>query len=492
MKHAIIYTLTAMLLTAAAGCCRDAAADAPAPAGADSIALRITVSTPDTQAPASRAMTAADESAVDDLLVMLFTPADDGTSPAILFKTVEATGLEATAGGYSFDARIGVEPGKTPASLVLVTVANAASRATDLPDVGSAYEAVRQALTADAPAPGDTRLTMWGIATRPVDTSLRAQGLGITLLRDRARVTFSTDTEKVPPTLFTPADMRVWKASTRMALIPDPENISGTKATAPTIPSGNANTDTPACDLTAESPRLYIAEADVLMGGTGEPDDENRLSRPAIIIGGYYRGATEPCYYRVDFKSGESLIDVLRNHSYNITVTAVNGPGEETPDAAYNSIVASIDATITTWEDIDNDVAFDGANWIAMPRHISLPGNAGAEASVQFSSNVPLSTWEMAWGDTNATWESLNFVTSDKLVDAENLFTVQFVTGDDGSTMLTVTTLTDLPDDTESLTRQLYINVTPRLRVVVNVVQSSADSTGGHTPWDDQTVHGTV
>lgn len=51
MKHAIIYTLTAMLITTAAGCSRDAAADAPAPAGADSIALRITVSTPDTQHP---------------------------------------------------------------------------------------------------------------------------------------------------------------------------------------------------------------------------------------------------------------------------------------------------------------------------------------------------------------------------------------------------------------------------------------------------------
>ena len=474
MKHAIIYTLTAMLLTAAAGCCRDAAADAPAPAGADSIALRITVSTPDTQAPASRAMTAADESAVDDLLVMLFTPADDGTSPAILFKTVEATGLEATAGGYSFDARIGVEPGKTPASLVLVTVANAASRATDLPDVGSAYEAVRQALTADAPAPGDTRLTMWGIATRPVDTSLRAQGLGITLLRDRARVTFSTDTEKVPPTLFTPADMRVWKASTRMALIPDPENISGTKATAPTIPSGNANTDTPACDLTAESPRLYIAEADVLMGGTGEPDDENRLSRPAIIIGGYYRGATEPCYYRVDFKSGESLIDVLRNHSYNITVTAVNGPGEETPDAAYNSIVTSIDATITTWEDIDNDVAFDGANWIAMPRIAVIGPKEGAETTLSLSSNVDPSLWETVW--TSADDATHFAVTLPEALD------------DNNSGTLTVKALTALPDNEESRTAQLQILVTPRLRLIVNIVQQrggSGDTGLGGDDWED-------
>ena len=472
MKHAIIYALTAMLLTAAAGCSRDAAADAPAPAGADSIALRITVSTPDTQAPDSRAMTAADESAVDDLLVMLFTPAEDGTSPATLFKTVEATGLEATAGGYSFDARIGVEPGKTPAHLVLVTVANAASRATDLPGVGSTYEAVRQALTADAPAQTDTRLTMWGIATRPVDTSLRAQGLGITLLRDRARVTFSTDTEKVPPTLFTPADMRVWKASTRMALIPAPANISGTKATAPTIPSGNANTATPQCDLTAESPRLYIAEADVLMGGTGEPDDENRLSRPAIIIGGYYRGATRQCYYRVDFKRGENLIDVLRNHSYNITVTAVNGPGEETPDAAYNSIVASIDATITTWEDIDNDVAFDGANWIAMPRIAVIGPEEGAETTLSLSSNVNPSLWETVW--TSADDATHFAVTLPPSLD------------DNNSGTLTVKALTALPDNEESRTAQLQILVTPRLRLIVNIVQQRGGSGDGqHTGWLD-------
>ena len=472
MKHAIIYTLTAMLLTAAAGCSRDAAADAPAPAGADSIALRITVSTPDTQAPASRAMTDAGESEVDDLLVMLFTPAPDGNSPATLFKTVEATGLEATAGGYSFDARLGVEPGKTPAHLVLVTVANAASRATDLPDVGSAYEAVRQALTADAPAQTDTRLTMWGIATRPVDTSLRAQGLGITLLRDRARVTFSTDTEKVPPTLFTPADMRVWKASTRMALIPDPAKISGTKATAPTIPDGNANTGEPQCDLTAENPRLYIAEADVLMGGTGEPDDENRLKRPAIIIGGYYRDATEPCYYRVDFKRGESLIDVLRNHSYNITVTAVNGPGEDTPEAAYHSIVTSIDATITTWEDIDNDVAFDGANWIAMPRIAVIGPEEGAETTLSLSSNVNPSLWETVW--TSADDATHFAVTLPEALD------------DNNSGTLTVKALTALPEGEQSRTAQLQILVTPRLRLIVNIVQQRGGSDDGqHTGWLD-------
>ena len=417
-------------------------------------------------------MTAADESAVDDLLVMLFTPAPDGTSPATLFKTVEATGLEATAGGYSFDARIGVEPGKTPAHLVLVTVANAASRATDLPDVGSAYEAVRQALTADAPAQTDTRLTMWGIATRPVDTSLRAQGLGITLLRDRARMTFSTDTEKVPATLFTPADMRVWKASTRMALIPDPENISGTKATAPTIPDGNANTGEPQCDLGEENPRLYIAEADVLMGGTGEPDDENRLSRPAIIIGGYYRDATEPCYYRIDFKSGESLIDVLRNHSYNITVTAVNGPGEETPDAAYNSTVASIDATITTWEDIDNDVAFDGANWIAMPRIAVIGPEEGAETTLSLSSNVNPSLWETVW--TSAEDATHFAVTLPEALD------------DNNSGTLTVKALTALPEGEQSRTAQLQILVTPRLRLIVNIVQQRGGSDDGqHTGWLD-------
>ena len=470
MKHAIIYTLTAMLLTAAAGCSRDAAADAPAPAGADSIALRITVSTPDTQTPASRAMTAADESAVDDLLVMLFTPAPNGTSPATLFKTVEATGLEATAGGYSFDARIGVEPGKTPAHLVLVTVANAASRATDLA-AGATYEAVRQALTADAPAQTDTRLTMWGIATRPVDTSLRAQGLGITLLRDRARVTFSTDTGKVPPTLFTPADMRVWKASTRMALIPDPENISGTKATEPTIPDGNANTGEPQCDLTAENPGLYIAEADVLMDGTGEPDDENRLKRPAIIIGGYYRGATKPCYYRVDFKNGESLIDVLRNHSYNITVTAVNGPGEDTPEEAYNSIVTSIDATITTWEDIDNDVAFDGANWIAMPRIAVIGPEEGAETTLSLSSNVNPSLWETVWTSAD---------------DATHFAVTLPEALDNNSGTLTVKALTALPESEESRTAQLQILVTPRLRLIVNIVQQRADSDDGqHTGWLD-------
>lgn len=487
MKHAHIHLLTALLLlTTATGCSDSGRHDgSPGDTPADSMAVRITVSMPQRQPERSRSMTDADESTVDDLLVMLFTP-DENSLPATLYRVVPASNIQdntttdnpttenlPTAPRYSFDLRIGVDPATTPARLAVVTVANAAARAADI-SAGMTYTQVQEDLTADAPGQSDTRLTMWGIASTLVDTSLRAQGLGITLLRDRARVTFGVDTDKVPASLFSPASMQVMKASSMMLLIPSIENISGNVATAPSLPAGNSTlAPDPSCDLTAASPRLYLAEADIRMGGTGEPDDDNRLNRAAIIVGGSYRGATQPCYYRVDFKGADGmLIDVLRNHSYNITVTAVNGPGEPTPEEAYHSIVTSIDATITEWEDINSDVAFDGANWIAMPRTAVIGPEEGAEATLSLSTNVDPALWETVWATEG---DAANFSVALPATLDEN-----------GAGTLTVKAITALPDDTDSRTAQLQIYVTPRLRLIVNIIQQRTGSGDrDHSDWLD-------
>lgn len=51
------------------------------------MAVKITVSMPSRQPERSRSMTDADESTVDDLLVMLFTP-DENSLPATLYRVV--------------------------------------------------------------------------------------------------------------------------------------------------------------------------------------------------------------------------------------------------------------------------------------------------------------------------------------------------------------------------------------------------------------------
>lgn len=486
-----MYTIRKLLLAAliavTAACSSESRHDdAPAAAVGDSIAVRITVSAPPQYVPQSRAaaaMTDDQESTVDDLLIMLFTPdATDKTKPATVYKVVEATNLQKNeaSGGYSFDARIGVDPATTPAELIVVTVANAASRA-DAITAGMTYDEAQAALVAPAPDLADTRLTLWGIGDRPIDTSLHAQGLGITLIRDRARIVLGIDTEKVPAALFAPQSLQVMKASSGMLLMPSIANITGNKATAPSLPADNTTADSPVAD----NMKLYIAEADVLMGSTdGNPDDTNRLNRPAIIVGGSYREAEAPCYYRVDFKTKEGdeykLIDVLRNHSYNITVTAVNGPGEPTPEEAYNSIITSIDAVITTWEDINNDIAFDGANWIAMPRTAILGPEAGAEAELPVATNVDPALWgEQVWAvETDA--ELFSVTIPESLDEA-------------GAGMLTIKALQPLPDDVEIRTAQLHIYVTPRLRFIVNIVQQRSSGDGQHTDWiDGGNIPGTV
>lgn len=447
------------------------------PVDDDDMAMRITVTVPDATG-GRAAMSDADESQVDDLLVLLFSVDGSGV-PQTLYKACAAQGLTPgeEAGSYDFDVRFPVTPGTTPERLAVVTVANAASRLADVAD-GSAYSAVATALTAAAPAATDTRLTLWGRGDKLIDTSLRAQSLRLKLLRDRARIDLSVD-EALPASRFTLASLHVVKALDKMALIPADECLDAEgKAVKPTIPASATALADPLTVTGTANLRLYLAEADVVMGGTGDPADDNRFQRPAMVVGGYYAGASAPSYYRVDFAlpSG-TLIDLLRNHRYRVNITAVNGPGEATPEEAYLASKASISATVTPWDDVELDVEFDGGSWVAMPRTATVGASAGSTVELAFSTNVDPAGWTAEWtGDNDG--DNFSYTLPDAL--------------DDNKATLKVTALTSLPASEDSRTAQLLIQVTPRLRVIVNIVQSRSTDSSQHKPWEDQGILGEV
>lgn len=82
-------------------------------------------------------------------------------------------------------------------------------------------------------------------------------------------------------------------------------------------------------------------------------------TRPCLVVGGTYKGAT--CYYRVDFSTRsagvETYLDILRNHTYVVNISAVVGPGYPTSAEAFNSssidIEVGIGGQIWTTEVID-------------------------------------------------------------------------------------------------------------------------------------------
>ena len=93
----------------------------------------------------------------------------------------------------------------------------------------------------------------------------------------------------------------------------------------------------------------------------------DRTKATAIVVGGYFgypANTTEMTYYRIDIKTADTPAgyicqDIVRNHSYNITIQEVAGPGEETPEEAYDG-VPGLTANVSVWNDDPVNTIFDG------------------------------------------------------------------------------------------------------------------------------------
>lgn len=492
MKNYIIHIITSISWIMMSAACSQ---DSGIPAGQETdFSLKITVNV--AGAPSSRATATTDENRIDHLLILLFAPDNDGM-PSTLYKVVEASDISGNSTHYIFDARFAVVAGTTPPHLCVVAIANVPGMLDDAIALeGKSYDEVRNNLCltfAQTPA----ILSMWGVATDNIDTSLKAQGVNISLIRDRARIDVSIDAEKVTQSLFSLNSIRLLNPSSEISIMPALDAIDGTEAVKPTIPAGKAFDTTPqiwtGADNNAITHLAYTPEADVKMGDNATPDDGNRLKRPALIIGGFYNGSSVETYYRVDLMHEDNLTDILRNHLYRISVTAVNGPGESTPEDAYRAISAAISADIIEWSDLNQDVEIDGSNWIAMQRYISIDAEEGASVDVDLSTNVNPGLWmackwrDLSEDDDYSGWS-----------DSSSFFSVELpdILDSDNNAHLTITALSALPSDMECRKAQLQINVTSRLQIILNITQQKAVASGNGNqnkkPWEDQDIYGEI
>lgn len=542
-----------VLMTVMAGC-RDTHDEAVAPEQDDRIHITLTLTVSDDRGTRADGSAPQRANQVENALVLLFRTDAEGRA-STLYDAVGTDRLELVeeniATGrtvYSFEAELGVDAA-TPPHLQAVVLANAYDEATktkvlamkertateSTPAVtGSTYADVAAAMTAEA-TPGDggnpvqPLFTCWGICDRLIDTSLKVNQLRVGLLRDHARVDVTVDVN-VPATTFQLTDVCVAKVSDRIALMPgydnrtiDPEDKLTMKVNAITLPDGTHTSDSDTVDPgkwgavtdcawhwsgvvenNAVVGKVFVPECDVRYGDAdANVNDANRLKRAAVIVGGKYNGSDRVTYYRVDFAiknepvaDGEDpvydLVDVMRNHCYKINVTDVRGPGEETPQKAYETVAARIEATVNAWEDVNVDVTFDGDNWVSIPRMVTFGAKAGSIVEVPFSSNVKPENWQTAWGKPGDEFPTaLNVIEKDRtftLADADGLFEMAVTT--DGK--LSIRSLKDLADEAEVRKAQLFIAITPRLRVVVDVVQSMRAGDGLVDDWDAWDIHGTL
>lgn len=222
--------------------------------------------------------------------------------------------------------------------------------------------------------------------------------LAVSLYRITARVQVYLGAGGAGLSNFKPESVRLYNFSDRAQVIP--AELAGA-VTAPSVPEG--------AQLCRGEARYTMAnnklENSIYLFETAQPAEgaeDNHLSRPCLVIGGKYDGTDSPTYYRVDlwYKNTagqtEEIIyrDVLRNSSYNVTVTAVTGPGYGTEDEAFRAKRADIQADVQVWDETDlGDIAFDGKNFLGIGTMEFTVGKFGESGLIQTVTSSPGLTW---------------------------------------------------------------------------------------------------
>jgi hypothetical protein len=158
--------------------------------------------------------------------------------------------------------------------------------------------------------------------------------------------------------------------------------------------------------------QIYVPEFDIKMGTTFRPGDANHLNRMALVVGGFYNNSQTETFYRVDFISGGHLVNVLRNHLYQINIMGVRGAGERTPEEAYKSLAMNMDVEIHEWIPSSEEIFLDGIQWVrlyhtrneSLARHAILYNRINTIDELRFETNILPKEW-----DLNADGFGLNF-----------------------------------------------------------------------------------
>lgn len=216
-------------------------------------------------------------------------------------------------------------------------------------------------------------LTMYG-QTEPVKIGLdKTTTLTVALHRIVARVQVRFDRNAAVAAKFSAQEVYLYNFNNRARVIPaflqettdtDYEQTATIPDGAELYPKTQDGTETvPTYTVTNNAVKntIYMFEAAQPQAAT---DAAKHLKRPCLIVKGVYEG--KDCYYRVDFaKAGAdgnvTYMDLVRNHSYNITVTNVSGRGSDTAHEALKSKAANITASVIEWNDNTvGNIEFEG------------------------------------------------------------------------------------------------------------------------------------
>lgn len=419
MNHNVLHTLRRLCaptlvlgaMLAAASCTAELSSEVVpggggGTAGESEVTLRLQVPGSSSQ---TRAVDADTESQVNDLYILAFkVDKDDNIETFDYYVTArKAATTSATVTEWTANLRVRQEqqtfvmvanaqgtPGKVNEQIAALAAGSVGHKKDDvLAKLTDALTAAEQTAGFNAASTADHHpFTMYGQTASTQITADAGIRLDVRMHRIVARVQIGF-TGDAAGTLFTPQEVSLYNYNDRARVIPDhlTQTVADTYEAAPTIPAGAvrfpATVDgkqvVPTYTVDAAKQvlhQIYLFETAQPIDGTAEA---KHAARPCLIVKGLYNGATTPCYYRIDFaKTGtKNYMDIVRNHTYNVTVQGVLAPGHDTPEEALTAQTANITATVVQWNDANiADIDFDGQHVLGIATMKYQLGKKGSDA----------------------------------------------------------------------------------------------------------------
>lgn len=426
------------LLVLAAACTNDRMEEGltPEPGQPEQVEVKIRLRTNQPASP-TRALSVEQESLINDVYVFFFNTTDNRVYTVVKGKNV--TPNVSDPAKWTFTASLIVNTGtRTTFDCLVLTNVDGWMQGKNLADFnGKNYDDLQTMLVSNElspaalPAASPTEgLVMWGKAASPI--SVPADAASITVPAIRALASVEVGVGKGPtadnPTAWDGWDGKdsggksipfvlkkvyVYRPNNRYAFMPLAAvyDAGQRKVTAPSPAGASAAITTPfVYSLSAGAygirREIYLPEADIRKltsdgtGHTGKPGDAGHKDRCALVVCGSYNGHADS-YYRIDFNDNaadRSLIDLLRNHRYYVSITSVQGDGENSPQEAYESLHINMGIELTGWTDTFQDVSFDGTDWMyAEKKNITLPGSAQQKGTIVMESSIDPAEWKMSF-----------------------------------------------------------------------------------------------
>ncbi|GHT02289.1 hypothetical protein AGMMS49525_05540 [Bacteroidia bacterium] len=268
---------------------------------------------------------------------------------------------------------------------------------------------------------------MWGESAPVEIIKTNKPTINIDLLRMVARIDVKLDTTVAGLTsMFKIGAVYLYNSNTAGLIVPTSANVtingSGKPAvTQASIPAGlnSPRGSVTAIEYLATTPGDSVAIQGAIYtfetAASAAPD-----SATCVVIGGYYNGNySKMTYYRVNFydTDGTTLLDILRNRQYNLTIKRINSAGYDTPQEAFDAKAINGITTIVEWEDGDWDIVTNGQYYLTINKNVFKYSKGAQSDSVEVKTDYIAADnlqWKIVSITDLATSTAANWITITK------------------------------------------------------------------------------